>query len=57
MYVDGLTVVQGMSVSVPAGTRRLIKPLPMKDYTNPTDGRVHLTYSGATLLTIGIFRP
>jgi hypothetical protein len=57
MYIDGQTVVQGMSVAVPAGARRLIKPLPMNPYTNPANGRVSLTYSGATLLTIGIFRP
>lgn len=57
MYVDGQTVVQGMSVSIPAGERRLIKPLPMNPYTNPANGRVSLTYSGVTSLTIGIFRP
>jgi hypothetical protein len=57
IYTDGQTIAQGMTVSVPAGARRLIKPLPMKPYTNPADQRVHLTYSGVTLLTIGIFRP
>lgn len=57
MYADGQTIVQGTAVPIPAGARRLIKPLPMDPYTNPADQRVHLTYSGATLLTIGIFRP
>jgi len=57
MYVDGQTIAQGMAVSVPAGARRLIKPLPMKPYTNPATGKASLTYSGVTSLTIGIFRP
>lgn len=57
MYADGQSVAQGMAVPIPAGQRRLIKPLPMDPYTNPSDQRVHLTYSGTTLLTIGIFRP
>jgi hypothetical protein len=57
LYADGQTIVQGLSYAIPNGERRLIKPLPMNPYTNPSDGRVHLTYSGVTSLTIGIFRP
>lgn len=52
--VDGQTVPV-KSISVPAGARRKFGPFPIGLYNNATTGRVSLTYSGVTSLTVGVF--
>jgi hypothetical protein len=44
-----------VAVAVPAGGERMIGPLLPQAFADPTDGYAHITYSGVTSLTIGIF--
>jgi hypothetical protein len=55
LFADGLTIAAGRSVSIPAGARRLIQLKNIGVYTDPADGKVKMTYSGVTSLTVGVF--
>lgn len=45
------------AVSIPATTGdRMIGPFPAEAYADPTTGLASITYSGATDLTIGVFK-
>lgn len=54
LVVDSETIVQGKDWVIGAGERRKIAPLPTS-YYNDSNGRVSLTYSAVTSVTIGIF--
>jgi hypothetical protein len=54
LYVDGQTIVQGRSWTVGAGVGLKIAPM-SSSYNNPANGRVSLTYSDVTTVTIGVF--
>src|SRR6266542_4097824 len=43
-----------LAVSVPGGGERMIGPLPYPYFGDPTDGMVHITYSGVASLTIAV---
>lgn len=49
--IDGQAFTNHRTVSVPAGQRMLIGPFSTADY-NDTNGRVAVTYSGVTALTV-----
>jgi len=53
--VDGLAVAD-RAVAVPAGEERVIGPFPRSTY-NDAAGKVQLTYSGVTLLTLAVMKP
>jgi hypothetical protein len=55
LFADGITIAQGRSVSIPAGARRLIHLTNTGPYTDPADGKVKMTYSGVSSLTVGVF--
>ena len=44
-----------VAIPVPAGADRLVGPL-VADLADPTDGLVHVTYSGVTSLTVAVLR-
>jgi hypothetical protein len=52
--VDGLTV-PNKTITVTNGQRRLFGPFPTGLYANTTTGRVAITYSGVTSVTVGAF--
>ena len=54
IYADGQTIVQGRAWVIAAGARVRIAAMP-GNYTNPADGKVSLTYSGVTTLTVGVY--
>jgi hypothetical protein len=54
LVVDGETIAQGKDFAVGAGETRMIAPMP-PNYYNDANGRVSLTYSGVTSVTIGVF--
>lgn len=54
VYVDGQTIIQGRAWVIGAGLRVAIAPM-TASYSNPADGKVSLTYTGVTTLTVGIF--
>jgi len=43
------------AVAIPAGEERIVGPFPPARFNN-TSGRVAMTYSGVTSLTVGVFR-
>lgn len=43
-------------VAVPAGSERMIGPLPPERYANASTGLVNVTYSGVTTVTIAAIR-
>ena len=51
--VDGLTVASLRTWTIAAGARRKIAPL-TRDY-NDAQGRVNLSYSDVTTVTVGVF--
>lgn len=54
---SGGLAVADVAVSVPAGGERMIGPFPPDIYGNPADaGKVAITYSGVTSLTIAAIR-
>lgn len=53
IYADGQAIVQGRKWTIAAGARERIAAMPGQ-YTNPADGKVSLTYSGVTTLTVGV---
>ena len=54
IYVDGQTIIQGRSWAVGAGVGLKIAPMG-SNYNDPATGRVSLTYSAITTVTIGVF--
>jgi hypothetical protein len=54
-YVDGQTIVQGKSFTIPANKAVLIPPR-SGVYTDPATGRASMTYSTHTGLKLGVFR-
>lgn len=57
MYVDGKTIVQGHSITVPALTTMEAGPFEARFYSNPANNRCSLTYSNSAAdLTIGVFK-
>jgi hypothetical protein len=44
-------------VSVPAGGERMIGSYPAEHFRDATDGLAHITYSGVTSVTVGVFAP
>lgn len=52
--IDGQAVTS-RTVAVPAGEERLVGPFSMVIY-NDANGRVQMTYSGVTTLTVGAFK-
>jgi len=53
--VDGLAVADRV-VSIPAGEDRMIGPFPASTY-NDTAGKVQITYSAVTSVTIAVIKP
>lgn len=53
--VSGLAVADE-AYAVPAAGERYIGPFPPGTFNNTSTGRVNLTYSGVTSLTVGVFR-
>jgi hypothetical protein len=51
---DGLEIADRV-ITIPAGGRRLIGPLPVSVYNDPATNEVSLMYSKITGLTVGIF--
>ena len=43
-----------VAVVVTAGERRMIGPFPHGRFRDPSDGLVHVTYSGVTSLTVAV---
>lgn len=43
-------------VAVPAGQERIIGPLPAGRFAQPSSGRVDITYSAVTSLTVAVYR-
>jgi hypothetical protein len=43
-------------VAIPAGSERMIGPLPASRFASPTTGLVSVTYSGVTSLTVAAIR-
>lgn len=41
-----------LAVAVPAGTERMIGPLPAGRFAQPSTGLVHVTYSAVTAVTV-----
>lgn len=52
--VDGLTV-SDVAITVPAGEERIVGPF-SRTYMNDANGRVQVTYSGVTSVTVAAFR-
>lgn len=52
--VDGMAVTD-RTVAVPAGADRMIGPFPAGTY-NDGDGRVQITYSATTSVTVGVIK-
>lgn len=52
--VSGLNVTD-LTVAVPAGGERIIGPFPRETF-NQGDRTVHIDYSAATSVTVGVFR-
>lgn len=48
-------VIADLAVSVTNGQERMIGPLPGNFFANPTTGKVDITYSGVTSVTVGAF--
>jgi len=53
--VSGLGVADE-AYAVPASGERYIGPFPPSTFNNTSTGRVSLTYSGVTSLTVGVFK-
>ena len=51
----GLAVAD-LTVAIPAGGRRKFGSFPPATFNNSANGRVALTYSGVTSVTVGVFR-
>jgi hypothetical protein len=54
-YLDGQTVAQFRSWTIPANGRFRIGILPGTPYNDPATGRVNFTYSTHTGLTVGLY--
>lgn len=51
---DGITVVSLKTIAVGAGARKKIGPFPSTPYSD-ANGRVNITYSDVTTVTVGVF--
>ena len=51
--IDGAAVTDP-TVSVPLNTQMVIGPFPTAQYNNSATGRVSVTYSGVTAVTVGV---
>jgi hypothetical protein len=51
---DGITVATLKTIAVAAGVRKKIGPFPSTPYSD-ADGRVQVTYSAVTTVTVGVF--
>ena len=54
-YADSQTVASFRQWTVGAGARQLIGPFPSTPYSDPSTGRVNITYSAVTTVTVGVF--
>lgn len=53
-YVDSTAIASFKTIAVAAGARKKIGPFPSSPY-NDADGRVQITYSAVTSVTVGAF--
>lgn len=53
IYVDGQTIIQGRAWPIVSGARVRIAAM-TGQYSNPADGKVSLTYTGVTTLSVGV---
>lgn len=51
--VDGLAVAD-LQITVPAGEMHLLGPFPRSTYNNPSTGRVEMTYSSSTDVSVAV---